>query len=565
MSDERLEARRAIEGEYARLCTAVGKKNLDAIRTIYAPEYGELQINGEEYDLEEAVAELQGDLAAMLNPSFRVEIDSIDSDGSEANVIAHSTLAFVSSPFASLRLSIRIETTRRDIWIKSDDWHLRRSERQLIKSWVNDKLEQESKLELPLTAEERAAVVDDVRVHALPFKTVFACNGFDDLATLDELIGDARIVALGEASHGTAEFFQMKHRLLEYLVEEKGFTVFAIEGNWPEAQVADRFIKKGESDATAALAAMYFWTWQTDEARVMLDWMRAHNTARGERPILSFAGFDMQFVSVAIKRVVDLFGRISSANRDAIHLLYDGMEKLDKSSETELPAAEKMRLRDNAAKAMALVDAWREAALKVSKPDEYCCAHQAARVVLQASEMHAGVPWVERERAMADNVRWLLEKGFPGQKIVLWAHNGHVGTAPIGGEKSQGIHLRDLYGDQMVVLGFASYHGEVRAKRMAGGKIQSGPPVALPLVPARTNSVEALFHEAGLPHFILDFRHIPKSNALGRWLAKPRLHRSIGSGYDPDRASNSYVQVNLPETYDCIIFIAESTAAKPLK
>jgi erythromycin esterase len=125
-----------------------------------------------------------------------------------------------------------------------------------------------------LSAEQCAAVVRDLCAHALPFRSALAGNGFDDLTGLDRLIGDARIVALGEASHGTAEFFQMKHRLLEYLVERKGFTVFAIEGNSPEAQVANPLIKTGEGDAGAALAAMYFWTWQTEEVSALLHWMR---------------------------------------------------------------------------------------------------------------------------------------------------------------------------------------------------------------------------------------------------------------------------------------------------
>jgi erythromycin esterase len=564
--DRKQEAWREIETEYARLGAAVGNKDLDAIREIHAPEYRELQISGDERDLEEAMTAWKDDLDDMLEPNFQVAIDGVDLDRDEANVMARSTQTFVSSPFHSLRLGMRIETARRDCWINgAGGWRLTRSATQAMRSFVNDKLDEEISFEPPLTAQERASVVRDLGVHALAFKSVLAGNGFDDLAGLDGLIGKARIVALGEASHGTAEFFQMKHRLLEYLVERKGFTVFAIEGNWPEAKVADRFVKTGEGDAAAALAAMHFWTWQTEEVSALLEWMRAYNTRRGERPMLSFAGFDMQFVAVAISCVTDFLGRIGDADREAAHQLYDGVEKLENDSGMKIPPAEKTRLRDSAAKALELIDARRDELTKVSTPAEYRNARQAARIVCQASRMHAGISWAERDDAMAQNVRWLLEEGFPGKKIVLWAHNGHVGTAPIGGEKSLGIHLRDLYGDQLVVIGFASDHGEVRAKRVAEGKFQPGPPVSLPLAPALSTSVEALFQDAGLPRFILDLRRIPKGGALGRWLATPKSHRSIGSGYDPDRSSKSYVQVCLPEVYDAIIFIAESTAAKPLK
>lgn len=566
MRDEALEVRRAIETEYACLSTAVGEKNLDAIRAIYAPDYRELQTTGEERDLAGVMSEWKGELAAMLHPSLGVEIDRLDLDGSTANVIARSTQAFASSPFPALRYSVRTETTRHDSWIRSgSDWKLRRSKCQQVKAWINDKLEHEQNFESPLTAAEREAVVRELGDLALPFKTIHAENGFADLAGLDRLIGNARIVALGEASHGTAEFFQMKHRLLEYLVETKGFTVFAIEGNWPEAQVADRYIRTGEGGAAAALAAMYFWTWQTEELRAMLDWMRTYNSMRGNRPVLSFTGFDMQNATRATERVLDILARAGGVHRDLVRQLYEGIEQLEDDWEIKVSAAEKNRFRDNATRALDLIEARSEALLSVLTPEECREVRHAAHVVLQATQMRADNSWGVRERAMADNVRWMLEEGFPRQKIVLWAHNGHVGIARNGGEESQGMHLRKCYGNQMVVLGFASHGGEVRAKRMAEGKFQPGPPVALPLVEAKEISVEGAFYETGLPRFILDFRRIPKDGALFRWLSEPRLHRSIGSAYDPDRSANYYQQVKLLEMYDGIIFIAQSTAAKPLK
>jgi erythromycin esterase len=231
---------------------------------------------------------------------------------------------------------------------------------------------------------------------------------------------------------------------------------------------------------------------------------------------------------------------------------------------TSLPAAESTLMRDRAAQALALIEAHRGALIAASTPQEYRDALQAARILAQLTRACAGTVFVERDAAMAENVRWLIEEAFPGQKIVLWAHNGHVSAAPNGGEKMLGGHLRDCYGDQMVVIGFALHHGAIRAKRIADGKFQPGPPTALPLCSAKPTSVEALFNETGLPRFILDLRRIPEGDALGRWLAGTRPHRSIGAGHDPDH-DNSYSHVNLPAEYDAIVFIAESSAAKPLR
>jgi erythromycin esterase len=272
----------------------------------------------------------------------------------------------------------------------------------------------------------------------------------------------------------------------------------------------------------------------------------------------------MQVPNVALKRVINLLERSSGADRDAVLALYRGMEKLDEWG-SEIPAEENTRLADRAGKALDLIAAQREMLVTASTPEEYRELRQAARIVLQAFARRAGIPGADRDRAMAENVSWLIEEAFPGQKIVLWAHNSHVGTDMGSSEKSLGDHLRDRYGDQMVVMGFASHHGEVRAKRMQESSVQPGPPVALPLAPPRNASIEALFHDTGLPCFILDLRNLPGESAAGTWLAKPRLHRMIGAVYDPGRASSCYAHVRLPKMYDCIVFIAQSTAAKALK
>lgn len=563
--DKELEVRREIETVYARFRAAVGNKDLDAIRAVHVPEFRELQICGDERGLEDVIAEWHGDLNSMIEPNFQIMIDKVDLADNETNITARSTLTFAQSLFPSVKFDFRTETTRRDCWVKSGGWRLCRSQTQLVRTWVNDKLDSERRFQPPLRAEARASVVGDLAVHVLPFKTVLAGNSFEDLTGLDRLIGNARIVALGEASHGTAECFQMKHRLLEYLVERKGFTVLALESPWPDGQATDRFIKSEGNDRAAALDGTYFGIWKTHEVAAMLDWMRAYNVRRGDHLALSFAGFDMQFTKLAVQRVVDYWGRLGSAEQDQVQLLYGGIDKIDQAYETVIATSEKVGLRNNAASVLDLFDVRRDELLRVSTSDQYRDAKQAARIVLQACDMHAGIGWAVRDRAMADNVQWLLEERFPNEKIVLWAHNGHAGTALIAGEKSQGMHLRERYGNQMLVLGFASYQGEVRAKRIAEGKFQPGSPVALPLAPAQKTSVEALFYETGLPRFFVDLRRIPKDSAFGRWLAEPRLHRSIGSGYEPDRDSNNYVQVRLCEVYNAIIFIAESTAAKPLK
>ncbi|TAH37295.1 MAG: erythromycin esterase family protein [Planctomycetota bacterium] len=148
------------------------------------------------------------------------------------------------------------------------------------------------------------AATEWIRKNAIPFQTVEAGNGFQDLQPLKPLIGDARIVALGEPTHGTREAFQMKHRLLEFLVTELGFSIFSIEASMPEAYELNRYVIEGEGDPKALIGGMYFWTWNTEEVLAMVEWMRAYNAA-GPRTTLQFTGFDMQTPDVAADIVRD--------------------------------------------------------------------------------------------------------------------------------------------------------------------------------------------------------------------------------------------------------------------
>ncbi len=153
------------------------------------------------------------------------------------------------------------------------------------------------------TAWQADPVVDWIRGSAIPLSTPEAGRGFSDLQPLKAVIGDARIVALGEATHGSREFFQLKHRLLEFLATEMGFTVFSIEANLPEAYRLNDYVLEGTGDPAQLLRGMYFWTWDTEEVLAMIRWMREFNQSGKGR--VQFTGFDMQTPTVAAGIVRD--------------------------------------------------------------------------------------------------------------------------------------------------------------------------------------------------------------------------------------------------------------------
>ena len=181
----------------------------------------------------------------------------------------------------------------------------------------------------PAAAQERSPVTEWIAGHAIPLSTVEARHGFADLQPLKKVIGDARIVELGEATHGTREFFQLKHRMLEFLATEMGFTIFSIEANMPEAYKLNDYVLRGEGDPAKLLKGMYFWTWDTEEVLDMIRWMREFNqSGKGH---VEFTGFDMQNISVAGPAVRDFAAKYDP---DYLNTVQGALDKAQKATAT---------------------------------------------------------------------------------------------------------------------------------------------------------------------------------------------------------------------------------------
>jgi erythromycin esterase len=364
--------------------------------------------------------------------------------------------------------------------------------------------------------------VQQVRRAAIPLTTAVAGNGFADLQPLRNVIGDARIVALGEGTHGTREFFQMKHRLVEFLATEMGFTTFAIEANMPEAYRVNEYVLTGQGDPAELLEGMLFWTWNTQEVLDMILWMRDFNASGRGR--IQFTGFDMQFSAASAQNVRTFLAQAEPAylpTANAAFALIAAAERRARATAAEVAAARNVHQH---------LVAQRDVYLQTLSREQVDWALQNARLVVQTAEALAGL--VSRDQAMAENVSWILDQAPAGSKIVLWAHNGHVNK--VAGW--MGDFLDRRYGDDMYVLGFAFGEGRYNALS-AGPQLTSHQ--ALPPVPG---SLESLLSATGLPRFLLDLRH---GNAPHVWFDKPRFFRNIGAiathcAFSPTVAAEAY-------------------------
>jgi erythromycin esterase len=380
--------------------------------------------------------------------------------------------------------------------------------------------------------------------YAVPFETADAGRGFADLEPVKAMVGDAHIVALGEATHGTAEFFKMKHRLTEFLASTMGFTVFAIEANMPEAFRLNDFVLRGEGDPKELLKGMYFWTWNTQEVLDMILWMRAFNMSGKGR--IEFLGFDMQEPRVAADNVRTLVAHADPEYSRALEERYAGLKVYARlRSLGGLDQADAPQLVAGARDVLDHLEKERERLVKATDAPTVDWAIQNARVVVQAVTMLEAPD--TRDRSMAENVDWILAQRPAGTRMVLWAHNGHVTRRP----GAMGAFLAERHGKDMVVCGFAFHEGRYTAVARGTGLQEN---VALPSEPG---SIEWAFHQVGRQRAILDLRRADPRSPASAWLTEPIPHRNIGAV----AMGSVFGENNLAASYDLLIFFDQTSAS----
>ncbi len=432
-----------------------------------------------------------------------------------------------------------------------------------------------------------AEVTAWLMANAIPFDSPLPGHGCDDLRPLLDMVGDARIVALGEATHGTREFFTMKHRILECLVQEKGFNIFAIEANAPEANRVNAYVQTGRGNAKSALAGMYFWTWNTHEVLDMIEWMHTHNQNPGNAPQVSFRGFDMQFGFVALWDVLNYLQRVDpnimgqvESDLQCLGLPHGDMNYVNLDAETQ------NRCRQNVEAIHELLLAQEDVYRAATSTTAYAEAVEAARILVQHEQFlrlnrqDISVDLFNlRDRAMADNIAWLLEQGGPEAKIVLWAHNAHIQTLPLSPPNpdlegtfrnsdaialTMGNNLRAHFGADMVVIGFSFESGRFRAISGSRETGYSGLR-SIPVQPPLPNSHEEYLYPEGLNHYYLDLRTIPSEGPIAEWFQESRWLRTIGSEYDRNDLTTTSQRMRLQEAFDILIGLRNTTPAEGIE
>ncbi|MET8541119.1 erythromycin esterase family protein [Kitasatospora sp. NPDC004799] len=416
-----------------------------------------------------------------------------------------------------------------------------------------------------VTDRQTSTVVRELNDLAHPLRSTDPGGRSTDLRPLGAMIGDAKVVGIGEATHGTHEFFTMKQRVLRHLVEEKGFTAFALETSWSSGLRIDDYVQGRTGGDARQLVKETMGTspWERQEFADLIDWMRDHNRAHPQHPV-HFVGDDLDFPAIGDQ----LFDRVTSYVREAapaslprLEQLYAGLRPFDDAVGyiTTRPLAER---RQNAAVAQQTLEL--VTAARGEGGEAYDWAVQNARSIAQTFAFSAmnledstDVAAMQnlRDRAMTDNTLWWQRR--TGGKVLLSAHNGHVGyrsSDPDLYPKTQGSYLRDALGADYLAIGFTFDRGSFLTKDdpfAAAWKTVTVPP-------ATADMNEYPLDRVRYRDYYVDLRSAPP--ATRAWLNTARPTYDAGTEFRRDPLP----RLAIGTAYDALVHLHETSAARTL-
>jgi len=395
-----------------------------------------------------------------------------------------------------------------------------------------------------------------------------------DLAPLLDRIGDKKLVLLGEASHGTSEFYRMRQRITQDLIEKKGFHFVAAEADWPDAAQIDHYVRHKDIPPSewAAFARFPSWMWRNEEVRGFVDWLHNRNLEVPFAKRAGFHGLDIYSLYTSIRAVLSYLENVDRESAELARIRYGCLTPWETDPSAYGHAAlsgtqtkcesevinvllELLRLRQDAAAkdGERFFDAVRNAKLVANAERYYRIMYYGSRA-----------SWNLRDQHMFDTLQALLDHYGPESKGVVWAHNSHVGNATATemsarGELNIGQLAKQAFGSAAYSIGFGTDHGTV-----AAASRWDGPMEIKAVQPSHFQSYERLFHLTNKPGFLLPLSQGADKKTVAE-LSKPRLERAIGVIYRPESERYShYFEARLPQQFDEYIWIDKTSAVTPM-
>ncbi|MBX9460779.1 MAG: erythromycin esterase family protein [Brevundimonas sp.] len=420
-------------------------------------------------------------------------------------------------------------------------------------------------------AGDETEIVPLIRAAAEPLPDI------DDPAfgALFDRFSDARVVLLGEASHGTSEFYRARAAITRRLIERHGFSIVAVEADWPDAASLDRYVRRRSAPKHAEPPFRRFptWMWRNTDVEAFVEWLRGWNEDRPPEARVSFHGLDLYNLAASIEGVLDYLDRVDPEAARVARERYGCLAPWA----SEPQAYGRMALtrgysRCERAVVRTLTDLLeKQLEYAAGDGDSFLDASANARLVKNAEAYYRAVyygaaeSWNRRDTHMFETLCAALEARGPDAKAVVWAHNSHIGDASktemgqVREELNIGQLCRERFGREAALIGFGTHGGTVACAS------DWGEPMEVKRInPSRPDSYERLAHDSGVGRFLLDLRE-GRHEPLRRRLIEPRLERFIGVIYRPETERWShYSGCSLPGQFDAWVWFDQTSAVTPL-
>ncbi len=395
---------------------------------------------------------------------------------------------------------------------------------------------------------------------SIPVHTVTPGDNFDDLQPLRKLWKDKRIIGAGEATHGSKEFTEVRHRLFKFLVTEMGFKTLAMEADYTAVRRANEYVMYGKGTSLQALEAIGSWTYYTREMLSLLEWMSAYNAGKADADKIRCYGFDMQSERPALQSIAMQLKQFSPKDYASKFTALETLKFTEKQYEpngrsaiNELLTSVQQYISMNGKVLPDSLGAEGYAVLRHDLDIVKQCLSQ-----YETSDVYASMGI--RDKSMAANIKWIAEQRPENEGIFVWAHNGHISKdSSLSFLHMMGSYLKQYFGDRYYALGLSFNKGGFRAFNYFSV-------VNFTTGPAQKGSSNEIFASVGKPIFFVDIpTAAQESKPAGKFFQRRIAARNIGALYVPGNDAPYYLQYPLAQYYDGILFIDEVNAAIPAR
>jgi erythromycin esterase len=403
---------------------------------------------------------------------------------------------------------------------------------------------------------QQLELIEDLKKSIIPLSGSSPSLSTEELVVFDNF-GDIKMLGLGEATHGTAEFFEMKDRIFRYIVEKHGYRAFGFEMDFAEALLFNEFVQGGNADIEALMKEkMIFWTWRTEEVKDLLIWMREYNEGKPESERIHFFGFDCQYPTYNVPKLIEL---IESYDKNlAVWLsgrLFD-FAISDFNSYKEATIEQRSQLGFDVNWVYDTIQTRANEIIEIESRKTYLLIEHLARTIVQTHDVQnaSAIGDYEvnyRDLYMAENAKWMETFLDTEIKTALWAHNFHVAHNSQG--MSMGSFLKKELGEEYKSLGFAFSTGGFNAFRINLGL------KSWQVTKHYSPSTNYLFHGTGVQNFFLDLDNI-EPGVFKRWLDDVHPFLSIGAVY-AGYVYDFYANMRLPDFFDVIVYFDHTASS----